>query len=116
MIINLQHKFKPTDVSPGPQEGQEVCVHSGLTNYAAECEVPAFVLEVWEGEGEDTRLTNYLVIDKNTKQIVFADHRHDVIEYIIECFGEQMHNAEQSVECAESAQNSSITEDNKKDD
>ena len=97
-IISLQYMFKPKDMSPGFQEGQEVCVHKGLTGYALECGVPAFVLQLWEGKDQEAHVTGYAVIDKDSKQVLFVDRRHDVVEYIIEQFAAQLQKQEQTEE------------------
>jgi hypothetical protein len=90
--------FKPKDMSPGFEEGQEVCVHKGLTGYALECGVPAFVLQLWEGKDQEAHVTGYAVIDKDSKQVLFVDRRHDVVEYIIEQFAVQLQKQEQTEE------------------
>ncbi len=96
MIINLQHLFKPKETSPGLKEGQETCVHRGLTEYAGELGVPYFGLQLWEGTGEDAHVEGYALVNKDTKQIVFVDQRHQVCEYILETISK--HQEEQSVE------------------
>jgi hypothetical protein len=77
-------------MSPGFEEGQEACVHRELTEYAAELGVPCFALQIWEGKGQDSHITNYTLIDKNTKKIIFTDRRVQVCEYILESIAEQL--------------------------
>lgn len=96
MIINLQHLFKPKETSPGLKEGQEACVHRGLTEYAGELGVSYFGLQLWEGAGEDAHVEGYALVNKDTKQIVFVDQRPQVCEYILETISK--HQEEQSVE------------------
>ena len=115
-IVNIQHKFKPQHLSPGFHPGQQVCVHKGLTEYAVQNNVPAFVLQLWEGEGINIRVTGYSLIDKESGKTIFTDHRHDVIEYMIESIAYQMSKKAEALAAAESAQNSSISEEHKKDD
>lgn len=80
---------KPINLSPGPGEGQEMCVHKGLTEYCQELEVPAFVMQIWEGD----EMTGYVLIDMATKKTIFSDHRYGVIEYMIECISKEIHHS-----------------------
>ena len=97
-VISLQYMFKPEHMSPGFQEGQEVCVHKGLTEHASECGVPVFVLQIWEGKDKEAHVTGYAVIDKDSKQVLFVDSRHDVMEYIIEQLASQMQKEDEEKE------------------
>jgi hypothetical protein len=90
MIENIQYKFKPTETSPGFHDGQEMCIHRGLTEYCAELRVPCFVVQLWEGADKEAHVVGYAIINKDTKQLVFTDRRHDVCEYIIENIANQM--------------------------
>ena len=96
MIINLQHLFKPKETSPGLKEGQEACVHKGLTEYAEKLGIPYFGLQLWEGAGEDTHVEGYALVNKDTKQVEFIDSRSQVCEYILETISR--HQEEQPVE------------------
>ncbi len=96
MIINLQHLFKPKETSLGFEEGQETCVHRGLTEYAGGLGVPYFGLQLWKGSGEDAHVEGYALVNKDTKQVVFVDQRPQVCEYILETISK--HQEEQSVE------------------
>lgn len=84
MIHNIQYKFKPKELSPGLKEGQEATVCEGLTRYAQSLGVPCFALRLWEGEGEESKMVGYALVDMTTQQVFFTDHRYDVCEYILE--------------------------------
>ena len=114
-VVNIQHRLKPPHLSPGFKEGQQVCVHKGLTEYAIACGVPAFVLQLWEGSDETIHVSGYSLVEKDTNKIIFTDHRHDVIEYMIESIAYQL-SKRASHTSTESAQNSSISEEKEKDD
>ena len=58
----------------------------------------AFVLQLWEGKDQEAHVTGYAVIDKDSKQVLFVDRRHDVVEYIIEQFAVQLQKQEQTEE------------------
>ena len=88
MIINLQHTFKSPNCTPGP-DGQELCVDKYLTEYAQELGVSSYVIQVWEGQGDETKMTNLIIFDSKTNKPVFMDHRSQVIEYMIEKISEQ---------------------------
>ena len=90
MIENIQYKFKPQETSPWIRDGQEMCIHKGLTDYCMFFGIPCFVVQVWEGQDRDAHVVEYAIINKNDKQLVFIDRRHDVIEYIIENIASQM--------------------------
>ena len=77
-------------MSPGFIDGQEVCVHKGLTDYAQRLGVDYFIVQCWEGQGKDSRIVNYSIIDKNTKQVVFMDPRVHVCEYVLENIANSM--------------------------
>jgi len=113
MTYNLQYRFKPAEMSPGFEEGQQVCVHSGLTAYAKSLGVPCFALQLWRGEGETSYVEGYALVDMQTKQILFIDHRHDVCEYNIEQIAYKLSEQKESTE---TTQNSSITQEQEKDD
>ena len=83
-IVNLQYLFKPGEMSPGLDEGQEACVDRGLTEYAAELGVSCFALQLWEAKGDESHIVQYALIDKDTKKIIFMDSRVHVCEYVLE--------------------------------
>lgn len=96
MVYNIQYKFKPKDTFPGPNKC-EVCFDSTLTGYANELGVPCFVLQVWEGSGENARITSYWVVDKNTQKTIFQDPRPQVCEYILENISNELHKENEPV-------------------
>ena len=96
MIYNLQYKFKPEEMSPGFEEGQQVCVHAGLTSYAKDLGVSCFVLQLWRGSGESSYVEGYAMVNTQSKQIFFVDHRHDVCEYTIEQIAYKMQSQKES--------------------
>jgi len=83
MTTNLQYLFKSPNSSPGPN-GTEICVDKRLTEYSKELGLKFYVVQLWEGNDEDTQLINYIVIDPEQKIQIFSDPRSQVIEYILE--------------------------------
>ena len=94
MTYNIQYKYKPANVTPGPKEGQEMCIHRGLTEYCEMLKVPAYVLQIWEGSGEEASIVNYVLVDVKEKKPIFEDHRYSVIEYIIENISKSINNSD----------------------
>jgi len=91
MIINLQYKFKPENISPGP-DGTEICVDKNLTEYAADLGLSVYVIQVWEGQNEDSHIERYIIFDSKLKKPIFSDHRYHVVEYILENIAAQVEN------------------------
>ena len=92
MIKNLQYLFKPLNISPGFEPGQEVCMSRYLTEYCQAKEIPYIVMQSWRGSGEDSYLEGYLLINATNKQIEFIDERSQVLEYIIETISNHLHS------------------------
>ena len=84
MIKNLQYMFKSPNVMPGMNPGEEICIDRGLSLYCQELEIPYIVAQIWEGTGEESHITNYVVLEFESKKAVFMDPRPQVIEYILE--------------------------------
>ena len=84
MIKNIQYLFKSKSVFPGPIPGQQMCIDKYLTEYANNLNINYVGVQLWEGDGEASHIVDFVIIDGNTKQMVFKDHRLDVCEYFLE--------------------------------
>lgn len=91
MIKNIQYMFKPLNLSPGFEPGQEVCIDKSLTEYCQVKEIPYIVMQSWRGSGEETYKEGYILVNSVTKQIEFRDERPQVLEYIIETISNHLH-------------------------